>query len=31
MSKAYYNPTITLQKTIGDQLYEILQGPILEY
>ena len=31
MSKTFYRPTITLQKTIGDQLYEMLQGPVFEY
>lgn len=31
MSKTFFDPTIALQKEIGDQIYEALQGPILEY
>lgn len=29
--KTFLDPTITLQKVIGDQIYEALNGPVLEY
>ena len=31
MRKTYLDPTITLQKIIGDQIYESLQGPVVEF
>lgn len=31
MRKKYFDPTITLQKVIGDQIYEALNGPVIEY
>ena len=29
--KKFLDPTITMQKVIGDQIYEALNGPVLEY
>ena len=29
--KTFLDPTITLQKVIGDQIYEALNGPVMEY
>ena len=29
--KKFLDPTITLQKVIGDQIYEALNGPVVEY
>lgn len=29
--KKFLDPTITLQKVIGDQIYEALNGPVMEY
>lgn len=29
--KKFFDPTITLQKVIGDQIYEALNGPVVEY
>ena len=29
--KTFLDPTITLQKVIGDQIYEALNGPVVEY
>ena len=29
--KSFIDPTITLQKVIGDQIYEALNGPVVEY
>ena len=31
MSKTYFNPSIPLQQEIGDQIYQTLQGPVLEF
>jgi hypothetical protein len=29
--KKFLDPTITLQKVMGDQIYEALNGPVVEY
>ena len=29
--KTFLDPAITLQKVIGDQIYEALNGPVMEY
>lgn len=29
--KTFLDPTITLQQVIGDQIYEALNGPVMEY